>query len=101
MGCAVGYTVGSFQQAPIGAFDYCIFVITDRRDAAYNKWIDRNFERVAADIGPQAVIVKGYNENFSNEVKAFLERWMNDPRDHDSDAVRAIWHLLDQTTCLL
>jgi hypothetical protein len=97
----MGFTVGSFHRAPIGEFEFSVFVITNHRDAAHNKWINRNFQRIAKDIGPKAVIVKGYNDDLSNEVKAFLERWMNDRRDDSSEAARAIWGLLDKTTCLL
>ena len=97
----MGFTVGSFQQAPIGEFDYSIFVITNRDDATHKKWMDRNFHRIAKDIGHKAVIVKGYDDNFSNEMKVFLERWMNDQDDQSSEAAQAISELLEQTTCLL
>jgi hypothetical protein len=69
LGAEMGFTVGSFRRAPLGAYEFSIFVISNHKDSAEKRWIDRNFERIARDIGPDAVIVKGYNEDFGNEVK--------------------------------
>jgi hypothetical protein len=101
VGTKMGFTVGSFRRAPLGAYEFSIFVISNHKDSAQNRWLDRNFERIARDMGPDAVIVKGYDDGFSNEVKAFLEIWLNDQRAEDEEAARAIWRLLDRTTCLL
>jgi hypothetical protein len=97
----MGFTVGSFQHASIGDFDFSIYVVTNRNDAAQKEWIGKNFERIAQDIGRKAVIVKGYDDAFSSEMKAFLQTWMSDNDDVSSEAAQAITKLLDQTTCLL
>jgi hypothetical protein len=97
----MGFTVGSLKNVPLGDYEYKVFVITNSETPHYDKWISNNFPKLARDIGPKAAIVKGYGGSFSDDIRGFLDRWINEDANRNGNAVQPILHLLAKTTCLL
>jgi hypothetical protein len=65
----MGYMLSSLAQLPIDdEVDLYIFVINGGWRGGSHEIIEQNFSKLAEEIGPRAVIAKGFNKSWSSDV---------------------------------
>ncbi len=75
----MGYMLSSLAKLPVGhEVDLYIFVINGGWHGGVHDVIEQNFAKLAREIGPQAVIAKGFDKDWSGEVS---RKYLG--KDHD------------------
>jgi len=65
----MGYLLSSLAQLPVGDnVDLYIFVINGGWRGGSHQIIEENFAKLASEIGPRAVIAKGFNQSWTRDI---------------------------------
>lgn len=73
----MGFKVSRLTNVSGGKYGHYLFVVGEGTPAQ-RKWVKRNFDRLAKEIGPEAAIVTGHDEKLSDDIIEFLIRNASD-----------------------
>ena len=73
----MGFKVSRLTNVSGGRYGYYLFVV-GAGTPAQHEWVKRNFDRLAKEIGTEAAIVTGHDEQLSLDIFDFLDRNASD-----------------------
>ena len=73
----MGYKISNLANLPENHGDFHAFIVGEGTGPQLD-WMHVNFDRLAKEIGPDAVVVQGHDQTLTEDIVALLQRYSND-----------------------
>lgn len=73
----MGYKISNLASLPENDGDFHVFIIGEGGEEQL-AWVTSNFDQLAKDIGPRAVVVQGHNDQLTHEIVSLVRKYSNE-----------------------
>ncbi|WP_415401734.1 hypothetical protein [Tateyamaria sp. SN3-11] len=73
----MGYKISNLANLPENLGDFHAFIIGEGTGPQLD-WMRGNFDRLAQEIGPDAIVVQGHDQTLTEDILALLKRYSNE-----------------------
>lgn len=73
----MGYKISKLANLPENLRDFHAFIVGEGTDPPLD-WMQGNFDRLAQEIGPDAIVFQGRDQTLTDDIMVLLQRYSND-----------------------
>lgn len=71
----MGFKVTTMHNVPAVGMEYYVYVLEPSWSHCYKDWFDSNFDSIGKELGADAALVQGWDEQLTHELVNFVAEW--------------------------